>query len=101
MTEPATGAFHALLTESRTFPPSPEATAHGIVSDPGIYEAALRDPESYWAARAREQLDWFKPWDSVLDWDLPNAKWFVGAELNASFNCVDRSEEHTSELQSH
>ena len=59
MTEPATGAFHALLTESRTFPPSPEATAHGIVSDPGIYEAALRDPESYWAARAREQLDWF------------------------------------------
>ena len=41
MTEPATGAFHALLTESRTFPPSPEATAHGIVSDPGIYEAAL------------------------------------------------------------
>ena len=90
MTEPATGAFHALLTESRTFPPSPEATAHGIVSDPGIYEAALREPESYWAARAREQLDWFKPWDSVLDWDLPNAKWFVGAELNASFNCVDR-----------
>jgi acetyl-CoA synthetase len=90
MTEPATGAFHALLTESRTFPPSPEAMAHGVVLDPGIYEAALQDPEAYWAARAREQLDWFKPWDRVLDWDLPNAKWFVGAELNASFNCIDR-----------
>ena len=90
MTEPATGAFHALLTESRTFPPSPEITANGVVSDPGIYEEALRDPEAFWAARAHEQLDWSKPWDRVLDWDLPNAKWFVGAELNASYNCIDR-----------
>ncbi len=90
MLEPATGAIHALLTESRTFPPDPEATANGVVSDPSIYEQARKDPQAFWAARAHEQLDWFRPWDSVLEWDLPYAKWFVGAELNASYNCIDR-----------
>jgi acetyl-CoA synthetase len=90
MTEPTTGAFQALLTETRTFPPRQEATAHGVVSDPGIYDVAHADYLGFWAARAHEQLEWFKPWHTVLEWNLPFAKWFVGAELNASYNCVDR-----------
>ncbi|MCJ7439730.1 MAG: acetate--CoA ligase, partial [Acidimicrobiia bacterium] len=35
-------------------------------------------------------IDWFEPWSTVCDWDLPFAKWFVGAKLNASYNCLDR-----------
>ena len=55
-----------------------------------MYEEARRDPEAFWARFAGE-LDWFKPWDTVLDWsDAPFAKWFVGGKLNAAYNCIDR-----------
>jgi acetyl-CoA synthetase len=49
----------------------------------------LKDPESFWADAARE-LDWFKPWDKVLEWDCPWAKWYTGGKINASYNCLDR-----------
>ncbi len=35
-------------------------------------------------------LEWSRPWDKVLEWTPPHAKWFVGGKLNASVNCVDR-----------
>jgi acetyl-CoA synthetase len=54
-----------------------------------VYERAARDPEAFWAAFAGE-LEWFTPWTRVLDWQPPNAKWFLGGTLNASVNCVDR-----------
>jgi acetyl-CoA synthetase len=79
----------ALLHENRRFAP-PETwrgTAH--VTDPSIYETALADPEAFWAGFARE-LEWMQPWDRVLDWQSPHAKWFVGGKLNASVNCLDR-----------
>jgi len=38
----------------------------------------------------RPKSDWFEPWDKVLDWQLPFAKWFVGGRLNVAFNCLDR-----------
>jgi acetyl-CoA synthetase len=50
----------------------------------------LQDPETCWAKEANN-LIWFKKWDKVLEWDLPFAKWFVGGELNASVNCVDKN----------
>ena len=46
-------------------------------------------PKAFWA-RFAEELDWFKKWDQVLDWDPPHAKWFLGGKLNVSYNCVDR-----------
>ncbi len=49
----------------------------------------MRDPEGFWAEAAQE-LHWFKPWDKVLDWNLPWAKWFVGGKINLCYNCVDR-----------
>ena len=79
----------ALLAEDRTFPPPPEFAARAVVKDKSIYERAEADPEGYWAAEA-EKLDWFKPWDTVLEWDEPFAKWFVGGQLNVSYNCLDR-----------
>ena len=90
MSQSATGAFDALFHETRKFPPSSELTAHGTISDPAIYEQARQDPEAFWAARAREQIDWFHPWNQILDWKPPFAKWFIGGTLNASYNCVDR-----------
>jgi acetyl-CoA synthetase len=54
-----------------------------------LHERSIQDPEGFWAEEARK-LDWFKTWDKVLEWDLPFAKWFVGGELNACYQCVDR-----------
>jgi acetyl-CoA synthetase len=59
------------------------------VSDPSIYERAAADPEAFWESFARE-LEWIRPWNKVVDWQSPNAKWFVGGKLNVSANCVDR-----------
>lgn len=53
------------------------------------YRQSLEDPERFWEIQAHN-LDWFKPWSTVLKWDLPYARWFVGGELNASYECVDR-----------
>jgi acetyl-CoA synthetase len=50
---------------------------------------SLESPEEFWAEQAR-QLDWFKTWDKVMEWEPPFARWFVGGLLNASYICVDR-----------
>jgi len=82
-------AIETLLEEARTFPPPESFRQHGNLTDPGVYERADKDPEGFWAEQAKE-LDWFKPWDKVLEWDCPWAKWFVGGRINASYNCLDR-----------
>jgi acetyl-CoA synthetase len=79
----------ALLREDRVFAPPPEFRAAAHVRDNTPYEEADRDPEAFWARFASE-LEWSARWTKVLDWDPPNAKWFVGGTLNASVNCVDR-----------
>jgi acetyl-CoA synthetase len=50
----------------------------------------LEDPESFWANEA-DNLVWFKKWNKVLEWNFPFAKWFVGGQLNASINCLDKN----------
>jgi len=55
-----------------------------------IYDEAERDYEGFWARQAAELVDWFEEWDTILDWDLPFAKWFVGGKLNVTHNCLDR-----------
>jgi acetyl-CoA synthetase len=79
----------ALLTEDRRFPPAAAFRAAANIADPEIYARAARDPEAFWAGFARE-LEWMRPWDSVLKWDPPHARWFDGGKLNASVNCLDR-----------
>ena len=86
----ASGSIDALLQEDRRFPPPPAFTSGAVVRDESIYAEAERDPEAFWAARAKEQVEWFKPWDRVLEWNAPFPKWFIGAQLNAAYNCVDR-----------
>jgi acetyl-CoA synthetase len=81
--------YDDLLREDRSFPPPPAFRARAHVRDETVYAEAERDPEAFWATFARE-LEWSRPWDRVLDWKPPNAKWFVGGSINASVNCLDR-----------
>src|SRR6476660_6930509 len=54
-----------------------------------IYRESVEQPEQFWSGIANE-LHWFKTWDKVLEWKAPWAKWFVGGQLNISYNCLDR-----------
>ncbi len=83
------GTIDALLQEDRRYEPSAEFHAQANVKDPAVYERAGRDPEGFWAEQARN-IDWITPYHTVLEWDVPWAKWFVGGQLNATANCVDR-----------
>jgi acetyl-CoA synthetase len=87
--EPGSGTIDTLLTEERRYAPPAEFARTATAADPDVYRRASDDPEGFWAEAARE-LDWAKPWEKVLEWDAPWVKWFVGGELNVSFNCVDR-----------
>ncbi len=79
----------ALLSEDRSFPPPDGFASRANVVDRSLHEEAAADLEAFWARQA-EALDWSRPWDTVLEWDLPFARWFVGGTLNVSYNCVDR-----------
>ncbi len=78
-----------LLSETRTFPPTEAFRKDANINDPAIWDKAAADPEAFWAGWARE-LHWQKPWETVLEWNAPYAKWFVGGKLNAAYNCLDR-----------
>ena len=73
---------------ARTFEPPEEFASRANVSDPSVYEKAEQDFEGFWGGFA-DELHWFKKYDRVLDWDPPEAKWFVGGKLNVSYNCLD------------
>ena len=85
----ATDRIETLLDEQRRFPPPDTFTPQAHVRDITPYARARRDPEGYWADWAK-QLEWSRPWDRVLEWKPPHAKWFLGGKLNASVNCLDR-----------
>ena len=77
-------------TEVWDLSPTPEfaAQANGQAD---LYDAAAADFEGFWADQARQRLTWAKDFDQTLDWSgAPFAKWYVGGELNAAYNCVDR-----------
>ena len=80
----------ALSAENRTFPPSEEFKANSLVTGTFLYDQAAEDDEAFWARQASGLVDWATPWDTILEWDLPDAKWFVGGQLNVAYNCLDR-----------
>ncbi len=85
--------IESLQHEERVFPPpsNVSATAHikSMEELERLRTEAAADPESFWA-RMAEEIDWFKKWDRVLDWQPPHAQWFLGGKLNISHNCLDR-----------
>jgi acetyl-CoA synthetase len=77
------------FTEERVFPPTAAFSERAVAADPAVYDEAARLGPEFWAQQAGA-LDWFRPWDTVLTWDLPFARWFDGGTLNVSYNCLDR-----------
>ncbi len=83
----------SVLTEKRVFecPDEFRSRAHvqGMEEYERLYREAAADPAKFWGEIAQE-LDWFEPWDRVVEWDCPWAKWFSGGKINLSYNCLDR-----------
>ena len=77
-----------LSTENRTFPPS-SAFAAQANAGADLYAHADKDRLAFWDEQA-SALNWHKKWDKTLQWDSPFAQWFVGGQINASVNAVDR-----------
>ncbi|MBI5865058.1 MAG: acetate--CoA ligase [Planctomycetes bacterium] len=86
--------IESLLKEERSFPPPAKFAAAAHVRSMDEYEAlykqSIEDPCAFWASVAEQNFRWFRMWDRTLDWQLPHARWFVGAQTNLCFNCVDR-----------
>lgn len=86
-------AIESVLHESRLFDPPKDfaASAHVKTREEldAICDEAAKDPVAFWAKQA-EEIHWFKKWDTVLEWNEPFAKWFIGGKLNISYNCLDR-----------
>ncbi len=83
------------MSQTKIYPVSPEAEARALVTNDqymAMYDASINQPEAFWTEQANLFLDWYKPWDTLTesDFTLGEAKWFLGAELNASYNCIDR-----------
>ena len=87
-------AIESTLQEERLFYPAPEFSKLAHIKKmedyQQIYDQAKADPATFWAALACQELHWFKPWSQVLDWQPPAVRWFVGGQLNMSYNCLDR-----------
>jgi len=81
-----THAIESMQLEERRYPPPPEF-ARDANTKPDIYSKPMED---FWKEEAQKRVSWFKPFDTVLDWKLPYAKWFLGGKLNVCYNCVDR-----------
>ncbi len=84
----------SVSTEKRIFKPSPEFQKQANISSMAAYKKLYREsiesPENFWGKQAKDFLLWRKPWDKVLTWKAPHAKWFSGGQLNVAENCVDR-----------
>src|SRR5262245_28876736 len=93
MTSPASSTITSVLKETRSFTPSAEFAAKAHIKSLAEHEKLAKqahdDPEGFWAKQA-ERLTWFRKWDKVLEWNEPFAKWFVGGQINVSYNCLDR-----------
>jgi len=78
-----------LLHEERRYDPPEDFRQAATVGDDAPYRSARENREAFWASWA-EKLHWFRKWDTVLEWDPPFARWFVGGKLNVAYNCLDR-----------
>jgi acetyl-CoA synthetase len=82
------------MDETKKYQPSEDFSRQAFVATPEdqgrLWQQALDQPEEFWAGHAEREIHWFRMWDHVFEWNPPFAKWFVGAQTNVSFNCLDR-----------
>ena len=86
---------HCNISHMKIFNPDDTAKSNAYIASIEEYEKkykhSIDNPEEFWAGQA-ERISWFKKWDKTWEWDFNKAevKWFEGAKLNASYNCIDR-----------
>ncbi|MDG4596804.1 MAG: acetate--CoA ligase [Candidatus Contendobacter sp.] len=83
------------MSEGKLYPVPAEVAAHAWINNDQyleMYQRSVDDPEGFWAEQAKQFVTWSKPWNKVLDWDFTKGhiRWFEGAQLNVSYNCLDR-----------
>ncbi len=84
------------MSDVKTYPVPAEFAANAHIDEARyheMYQRSVDDPEGFWAEQAEAELDWFKPWDRVLEWSYEGdvqIKWFEGGKLNVAYNCIDR-----------
>ena len=79
-------AIETLLAEERRYPPPDDFTAQAN-AQADIYDIPF---EEFWEREGRERVTWFEPFTTVLEWELPYARWYVGGKVNVTYNCLDR-----------
>jgi acetyl-CoA synthetase len=77
--------IETMFLEERRYAPDPEFAAQANAQR-DLYELGF---EELWAREA-DRVDWFEPWSTLLEWEPPSARWYVGGKVNVCFNCVDR-----------
>jgi acetyl-CoA synthetase len=70
--------------------PSQELKKYANMNNPKIYEEAAKDPKTFWAKIAKQDMTWYKEFDKIYEESMPFFKWFVGGKLNVCYNAVDR-----------
>ncbi|MCC6493879.1 MAG: acetate--CoA ligase [Pirellulales bacterium] len=94
MAQQSTGQLDTVMHEDRVFSPSAEFSARARIKSMDDYQRlwdeAAADPPAFWAKFAKDELHWFEPFRTSLEWNEPFAKWFVGGKTNASYNCLDK-----------
>lgn len=83
------------MSEIKIYPVSREVESRALITNDQylkMYAASIEQPEEFWSQQANEFLTWYKPWKKLTesDFNRGEVKWFIGAELNASYNCIDR-----------
>jgi acetyl-CoA synthetase len=83
------------MSEQKVYPVNPDVAANAWIDEAKyqeMYQQSVDNPDEFWAEQAKQHIDWFTPWDKVQEWDYHQAeiKWFEGASLNVSHNCLDR-----------
>ncbi|MFO1350032.1 MAG: acetate--CoA ligase [Gammaproteobacteria bacterium] len=83
------------MSDAKVYAVPPEAAAHAWINDAqyqAMYQRSIADPDGFWGEQAQTFIDWFKPWSKVCEWDYDKGhiRWFEGAKLNVSYNCLDR-----------
>ena len=91
----ASPTIESVLHEQRLFEPPAALAASARIGSLQAYEAlrdrADADPDGFWGELARQELHWFEPFHTVLDWsEAPFARWFEGGSTNVAYNCLDR-----------
>ncbi len=83
------------MSETKTYPVPADFAQNAWIDEAKyqeMYQRSVDDPDGFWAEQAEEFITWFKKWDKVMDVDYHKAhiRWFEGAKLNVSYNCLDR-----------